>query len=63
MKDRTKKVGEGAKHRRLIAILQIACLIIPLLSGISVLAAQSWNFSYTGGVQSFTATYTGKYYL
>ena len=41
MKDRTKKVGEGAKHRRLIAILQIACLIIPLLSGISVLAAQS----------------------
>ena len=63
MKDRTKKVGEGAKHRRLIAILQIACLIIPLLSGISVLAAQSWDFSYTGGVQSFTAPYTGKYYL
>lgn len=63
MKDKTKKVGGGAKHRKLIAILQIACLIIPLLSGVSALAAQSWDFSYTGVVQSFTAPYTGKYYL
>ena len=63
IREKTKKLGGGAKHRKLIAILQIACLIIPLLSGVSALAAQSWDFSYTGVVQSFTAPYTGKYYL
>lgn len=46
----------------LAVMLGISCLPMDFMD-MQVKAAASWNYGYTGGVQSFTAPSTGQYYI
>lgn len=56
--------GEGATIKKLSIILAFIIVLSSLnIFSIETKAASSWDFNYTGSIQSFKAPYTGRYYL
>ena len=65
-----KNIRKGYNKQRYIQKFVISLLAIALLtSGISWqsitadAAETSWNFNYTGGIQTFSVPYSGQYYV
>lgn len=63
--DSTKRTrGRGQLKRVLSCIIALIVILTSIdLNSIEIKAAETWNFGYTGGIQSFTVPYTGSYFL